>query len=551
MLDKLRNLKLRYNDIYEKEMKISKNEYELVEARETAVKGRVNNVINRYKNHKHYISIACEGNESGSIAIKDLSIGLDYERRLYIFSEKLGKKCKIISDNMLNPRLGSKILYLLKSISNEYEGQVVTRIFTLYENVYNYVPRIVIENIVLCPRRWQFSSLSLKCNDFDSFKQEFHKLRNIYKIDQYVYQCETDNRLLLNMDKEDSLHILYSVLKKSNNLELCEVEQDLLNNPIVYDEHNRKYVSECTFSFIQDSEIKNKIIPVDTSNKLVKENRTIGLGQEGWIYMKIYGIGTRTNEFLLDYLEDLLNTVNTEKWFFIRYADPNNHIRLRLKFKSKSEAISSLIKVTEWEDNLKTNLLIRKIEFDTYLKESNRYGGADLITTAEGVFHKDSMWVLSLINQFDLENEKDEEVAYFVGIVGILKGLTNEIEEMLYILDLEDIKHQYREKYKPKRNLYIRWTESIMNDNFANIDSRFDKIIDMYQIWQNELVKYKMEIEKGRINETLIGSKESVISSIVHMYCNRLKGNIQYENRYRALIRHTLFDLLRKQKYKE
>jgi len=63
--------------------------------------------------------------------------------------------------------------------------------------------------------------------------------------------------------------------------------------------------------------------------------RTFILGEE-WLYYKIY-CGAKTADLLLtDTLRPLLNrltaTNQINQWFFIRYTDPENHIRLRLHF---------------------------------------------------------------------------------------------------------------------------------------------------------------------------------------------------------------------------
>ena len=544
-----KNLLNIYNQIYGEEIKLTQNDYELVEARETTVKGRVSNVINRYKNHNYYINISCEDGKLGKVTLEDLSIGLTSERELYIYSEKLKKKCKIISDNMLNPRLNSKILYFLKAISDEYEGSILSRKYALYENTYNYVPRISLDNVIISLKTWKFTKISLKCEDYSTFKKEFKKLRKIYDIDQYVYQCEGDNRLILNLDKEYALELLYSVLKKSNKIELSEIEPGLFTDLIVFDENNKKYVSEFTFSFIQKEQLQQKSEKTEVSCELLSNNRILELGHDGWIYMKIYGLGTRTNELLKKSISELLNKINVEKWFFIRYADPEEHIRLRLKFTNPSEAFLNLRKIIEWEKEQKAQGLFKKSIFDTYRREINRYGGMNLIPLAESVFCKDSAWVISALNQFNINEKEEEEKLYFVGILGVLKALTNGIDEIFQIIDIGDVRNRYREEYKPKRNQYINWVEDVLTDNLENIDHRFLNISGSYKNWQDELKEFRKELRKNAMHGRLSNTKEHIISSISHMYCNRLKGSMQDEKKYRIMLRHAIFDLIRKKKY--
>lgn len=66
------------------------------------------------------------------------------------------------------------------------------------------------------------------------------------------------------------------------------------------------------------------------------KNRTFIPGSE-WIYFKLY-TGTKTADAILKnelyvYVNEMLSNDIADKWFFIRYTDPDFHIRLRLHLK--------------------------------------------------------------------------------------------------------------------------------------------------------------------------------------------------------------------------
>lgn len=139
-----------YNEIYEDEINISKDEYILVESRGLAQSGRSNNVTNRFKNHNHYLPIALtEEDTSHQIVLDDLLIGLSGDRKLYIKSKNKNRVCKIVNDNMLNTTATGKILNLLMEISSEYEERFIDRLYFLFENKYVYIPRINFEGITI------------------------------------------------------------------------------------------------------------------------------------------------------------------------------------------------------------------------------------------------------------------------------------------------------------------------------------------------------------------------------------------------------------------
>lgn len=133
------------------------------------------------------------------------------------------------------------------------------------------------------------------------FKESFKKCQYQYKIDKLVYLCEYDNRLIVDTEREEFIEIIYLVAKKNGSIELCELEKGLFEGNIVRDKKGRNYVSEMVFSCIldkkeheinklnQESYVKNNMI-------LQTRNRIFPPFKDGWIYMKLYGIGNRENE---------------------------------------------------------------------------------------------------------------------------------------------------------------------------------------------------------------------------------------------------------------
>lgn len=544
----------RYNEIYSKEIELTKNDYLILEVREMSVNGRVNNIINRYKNHEYYLAIACtDETVPEEIHINDLCIGLSQERELYIKSISKKKKCKVVMDNMLVSRLNSKMISFLRTISDEYEDKVINRIFNLYKNEYIYTPRIKFENIIIHPRSWNFSIEDFNVKSFETFKKSFDKVIHTYKIDEYVYLCEGDNRLLIDLKLEESLRFIYSSVRNNDKLNLCETE--ILREPIVKDLEEDYYISEFVFSFIQH-ETNNELMLQNMKYDFVQDNRIFQnknnrfpLGDDGWIYMKLYGVGNKENELLTKELLSLLNELDAQKFFFIRYSDSGKHLRLRFKFENESIALNKLHRINSWIFELQKNCLVNRNVFDVYERETNRYGGLELIEHAEQLFYADSIFVINMLNLFDLENEKDRELAYMVGMISILKELTHDEKELFQILDEENLRNQYKDEFRKSRSNYLRITECIFKRELKEIDGRLLDVMDAYKKRQVTLYDFKSELEKQIQNKKITNTKKNIVLSVTHMYCNRMTGIIEYEGKYLSIIRHSLYALIEKWKH--
>jgi lantibiotic biosynthesis protein len=68
----------------------------------------------------------------------------------------------------------------------------------------------------------------------------------------------------------------------------------------------------------------------------------------------------------------------TISWFFVRYADPRPHLRIR--FHSKDGHFDVISAVARWATELMKRQLCESFSFDTYEREIERYGGAAVIS---------------------------------------------------------------------------------------------------------------------------------------------------------------------------
>lgn len=120
-----------------------------------------------------------------------------------------------------------------------------------------------------------------------------------------------------------------------------------------------------------------------------------------WLYYKIY-TGVKTADFILLeklylIIQELKDKNRIQKWFFIRYKDPDEHIRIRFyseNLENTSIVISKLYPVL--------NLLLQestiwKVQTDTYQRELERYG-EKTIEESETLFWQDSEMILNYLS---------------------------------------------------------------------------------------------------------------------------------------------------------
>lgn len=535
----------KYNEIYKKEEDMYKNEYLLVEAREMSISGKSNNVINNIKNYKYFLSFGnCYKESDEEIAIDDMYIGVSSSGNIYVKSKKHNKKIKIITDNMLNSDLNNNILKLLKYICETYEDFPEGRLSSFMSNYYyKYTPRINLEGIIVSPRKWILNDTDIKANNYEEFKKQLNLNIKRYKIDSVLYQCVFDNRIIVNLDKDEYVKILYAEYKKSKKLEFNEIEKDLLKCSFVEDSNHDIYTSEFVFSLITNNNKGNKEnFSLVNNITLSNENKKLLLCEEGWVYFKLYGISDRDNELLSIFLGQLLKDLNNEEHFFLRYKDNiGYHLRIRIKFENEKIANDKLVIINQWIRSMIDKKVVSNVIFDTYQKEINRYGGKEIIELCEKIFFKNSIVVENILRKNDLTVNNNLEKVYISGIVNILRNLTEDINEMFLVLNSQQFKDTYRDEYRKKRKEYIDLIQGLLHE-------KEDKCIGIYSEFIEEkdaLNEFRKALDKQVLNNKNTNSKESILLSIIHMYCNRLTGDKKYEEKYLEIVRNTLYNIIK------
>lgn len=542
----LQNIKAGAKDFYQNMI--------LAEVNEMPYKSRLSNVSFNYNSYEYSIPIAAQENRKKIVKLSDIYVGVDkISNKLYLKSQSLNKRVIVKRTNMLNPNFASNISKFLYEISYE-ERWTLNRIFAEFlQQDAIFSPRVVYKNIVLVPASWKiekndimhyFNKNNISDLDIINFIKNWH-------IPNFVYLMDNDNRLFLDMNNKPMVSVLINTLKKKKKILLQEALQSS-SSSIVTDEQGEYYFNEVVVSFLQKenniqyekNETKMQIQTCDYESGKLKE--CLLPGDEGWIYLKIYGCSGREDELIGCYMNEFCEMLYKERLieqhFFIKYKDPDFHIRLRYKI-AKSESFTLFMKKTlDWIHNLKKEGLVNTLVIDTYERESDRYGGIDLIPLAENVFCADSVVVEKIISQ-KYTNQLGALSDMYIGILSILTIMENcnfSLEKQIEILDRSVSKQDYRNVFKKNRDEIMRlcsMNRKLMNDEEINLLKIFD-------CRKEDLTIYMKKIEYKNLE------KDEIILSLIHMFFNRFKMNNQWELEIRSITRHGLYAYSKSLMYK-
>ena len=121
---------------------------------------------------------------------------------------------------------------------------------------------------------------------------------------------------------------------------------------------------------------------------------------ENWLYIKIYGGITTCDQLLVDVIYPAIVGLKRSKiidnWFFIRYSDPEFHLRIRLLLNSNDKTTEALNALNRRLLPLCRSRFLHKMSIDTYERELERYGKATMDAT-ESFFDIDSHCICQVL----------------------------------------------------------------------------------------------------------------------------------------------------------
>jgi thiopeptide-type bacteriocin biosynthesis protein len=290
-----------------------------------------------------------------------------------------------------------------------------------------FLPRVTIGRLVLARAQWSLSAAEIKELSRRRGAEAFRAVqqwRERRVLPRFVSLVDDDNELPFDLDRVLCVETLLDLLGSRPGATLVEffpTPDDLaasgpegrfvhelvvplvriaesakvVNSPDMSgDRHNRSGIRE--HSRIRASGVAAEIsrIPLPTAR------RQFTPGSE-WLYLKLY-CGTAASDQILRNLvrpvtSELLESQTIDRWFFIRYGDPDWHLRIRLHGDPRALLREALPAIERASVGFLADGRIRRWQIDTYDREVERYGGPIGIELAESLFHVDSEAALSLI----------------------------------------------------------------------------------------------------------------------------------------------------------
>ncbi|MCS3532546.1 lantibiotic dehydratase [Chryseobacterium sp. JUb7] len=487
---------------------------------------RVGNILLRQVKRGNQLSYLTKASSSeNTITLTDLYIKMN-NSRVVLFHKELNKEVKIFHSTAHNFDYNSLPVYqFLCDLQNQDVSAALTlNIGETNYLMYDHIPRITFgSDIIFTPALWrvyqnEVAGIKVK-NNAESTKALKQYLSD-KKISRYFFISQGDNKLLIDSENENLLLFLVDELRSKEIVTLTEclynLDTDEFNNEIIIPMINRNHKALKTSL---DEHVLNGHI---SDTKFIPGNK--------WLYYKIYCGSKFSDKILQDVFPGLLPQLSEEdiikKWFYIRYNDPDNHIRLRLEINDNdlTNTAKIITSFNDYFDKYITEGIVNKVEMGTYDREYERYEG-EFIDVAEHIFHYDSVLSVNL-----LKNIQNNDDLWLYAI--------KSIDTYFNVFDLDLDK-----RYEVINKLYTGFQKEF------NVDSNLKKQLDLKYRNNLNIISEIVETENSdsyfsnfvalvtencrEIEDLKTAQRERLVSSFIHMHINRL---IRSRHRMHELI---------------
>lgn len=274
-----------------------------------------------------------------------------------------------------------------------------------------YLPRVVAAGVVLSRASWRINTEHFQdaiAMKGDHAYRAVQSLRIRFRWPRYIGVVDGENTCIVDLDNPLSTASLLSLIKgvTDEHVRMIEVCPSPDRNAVVGAEG--RFAHEIILPMIQtvsgeeqDPTLERRRRSIAHAQSLGETRRRFDAGSD-WTYIKLYTTVDASDHVLKHVIEPFVRACSERRlltrWFFIRYRDPQPHLRLRLYSTIPGQLAAQLDQLQQVLRKTPMAQAVHRVQCDSYEREIERYGGIEGITLAEELFEADSAWALRVIS---------------------------------------------------------------------------------------------------------------------------------------------------------
>ncbi len=256
-----------------------------------------------------------------------------------------------------------------------------------------------------------------------------------------------------------------------------------------------------------------------------------------WLYFKLYCGQSQVDELLATWLAPLmrqsLHNGQISHWFFLRYTDPEHHVRLRARAVDRDSARALHFAISDACAQALQAGFGWKIVCDSYEPEIARYGGLVALAQCEQLFHLDSEILSDFIASEPAAIPVARRWLFAVFCVdALLDAFGQNLPQKRQLSDnmaasfRREFQFGARQKVQlgAKYRSYRKELDALILGREADADSSAQRtnwlaLLAPYRARMQQAAEQILALQQaGQLEAPLL----DILASLIHMHCNRL-----------------------------
>jgi thiopeptide-type bacteriocin biosynthesis protein len=403
-----------------------------------------------------------------------------------------------------------------------------------------FLPRVTSGRLILSRATWNLdqSELERLNGGGDGAFEALRALRSDRSLPRWLALQDADNELPLDLDNALSIEMFVQLVRRRSSARLVEMFPDEL----CVEGPEGHFIHELVLPFVrrppnpsaselgppQASKAASRLARAPTS-----ERRTFLPGSE-WLYAKLY-TGTATADHVLvraisPLVARLKKMPGVQSWFFVRYGDPDWHLRFRCRGEPSRLDREVLPLLHELTRPLADAGQIWKLQIDTYEREVERYGGPQGVAISERLFQADSEAVVETL-EWLAGTEEGEDLRWRIALSGmdsLLNDLGFALPAKLAIVEASRraLSTELREDVALKRSLgdkYRKESKALASvlEGSGDASARLLEGAEILRRRSQKLLPIVAELHEAE-RHGYVPAVGELAQSYLHMHANRL-----------------------------
>ncbi len=277
-----------------------------------------------------------------------------------------------------------------------------------------FLPRIRCGRVVFSRAQWNLEREELRELNAPTAEGRFRavvKLQASRKLPRRAVLSDGDNTLPLDFDNCLSVDNFIHLVHRRESATVTELfpapDQCILLGP------EGRFAHELIVPFIREPDSAEDPVQIKTSSqpRISEMNQEVFPPGSEWLYAKAYCGPVAADTLLRDFIPPFIAGVKKasliDRWFFIRYGDPDGHLRLRFHGQPAALLRKVLPGLKRLLDPHLASGAVVRWDVDTYRRETDRYGSLEGVLLAEELFQIDSETVLDILQTNDADAVTD------------------------------------------------------------------------------------------------------------------------------------------------